>query len=205
MKDRLFIFLFWLTLCVPLAAQDKLYPVRDRSDSTALVTTDRASFSAERSFQHRLIIGFPEDDRLELLPDTKASILVFWLRVQNIAQRPMEFDILKFSSTDDHGQIYSVVKPEDAANRMFAEPSNGSIGTRTLRGISLGRVANKRTETQIREDLQRYSLKTGQIPAGGIREGFIYFEAPQRKKYTLNVILGDLRSKPLVFSTEKQK
>jgi hypothetical protein len=57
----------------------------------------------------------------------------------------------------------------------------------------------------VEEDVLRYSIQSGAIPAGGVREGLIYFEGPTQKKYRLNVTLGDVWSRPLVFSTEKQR
>jgi hypothetical protein len=43
------------------------------------------------------------------------------------------------------------------------------------------------------------------MPGNIVKEGWIYFEQPPRKKFTVTVTLGDLSSQPLVFSTEKQK
>ena len=85
-------------------------------------------------------------------------------------------------------------------------PASGdSLGSKTLRGISLGRVNGKRTEEQVKDDMVRYSLQNGTIPPGSTREGMIYFEAPARKKFTVSIDLGGLWSKPFLFSTSKQK
>jgi len=54
-------------------------------------------------------------------------------------------------------------------------------------------------------DIQRYSLQSSEVPAGGVKEGLIYFEKPPRKNYTVSITLGDLWSQPLAFSTAKQK
>jgi hypothetical protein len=116
----------------------------------------------------------------------------------------MKLDTSKFTSTDDQGRMYLVLPPDEAANQILADGSNGSIGTKTLRSISLGRAGNKPTDEQLRDDIQRYSLHTGEVPAGATREGLIYFERPSQKKFTLSVVLGDLWSQPLLFSTEKQ-
>src|SRR5438552_1598155 len=101
--------------------------------------------------------------------------------------------------------MYSALSVDEASNRIIAGTSAGSLGSKTLRGISLGKAGNKPTEEQLREDIVRYSLQPAVLAAGAVKEGLIYFEAPPRKKFTVSVVLGDLWSRPLVFSTEKQK
>jgi hypothetical protein len=190
---------------VSAMAQERLYPVRGRPEVSVLITSDRSSFAIDRAFQHKLILGYPSDDRLSLLPGTDAPLVILSLRIQNTSPRPLVLDISKFAITDDEGKTYPNLKPDDAYARMLADASSGSIGSKTLRGLSLGKVGGKRTEQDVKEDFVRYSLQSGEIPAGSVKEGMIYFEAPKKKKYTLGVSLGDLWSKPLPFSTEKQK
>jgi hypothetical protein len=74
-----------------------------------------------------------------------------------------------------------------------------------LRSLSLGRAGDSRDRDDIKEDIVRYSLHSGEIPPGGVREGMIYFEGPPRKKFNVRILLGDLWSRPLLFSTEKQR
>jgi hypothetical protein len=119
----------------------------------------------------------------------------------------MKLDVEKFSSTDDEGKMYSTLSPQDAYDRIMAgvAVSEPVLATKTLNRISLGRAGNKVTPEQIKEDVQRYSLQNGTISGRGIQEGLIYFEAPRKKKFTVNVSLADLWSKPLTFSTSKAK
>jgi hypothetical protein len=190
---------------LPAVAQQKVYPVRGRPEVSVLITSDRLSFSIDKAFQHKLVVGAPSDDRMSLLPDTDAPIVILSLRIQNVSQRPLALDTSKFTITDDQGKTYPNLKPEDAYTRMTADPSGGSIGSKTLRGISLGKVGGKRTEEEVKEDFVRYSLQSGEIPGGAVKEGLIYFEGPRKKKFTLTVTLGDLLARPLAFSTEKGK
>jgi len=206
MKRRFLLPLWWVVIpSLTVLGQEALYPVRERTDIPIALTADRSAFAVERTFEHKLTLGFPTDDNASFLPKTRAPIVVLWLRIQNVSQRPIEFNTAKFASTDDEGRMYAALAPDEACNRILAEASGGSIGTRTLRAMSLGRLAGKPTEDQVREEILRNSLRSGQIPAAAVREGLIYFEAPQRKKFTVSITLGDLWSRPLVFSTEKQK
>ena len=193
---------FVLIASLPAFSQDKLYPVRGK-DSTVILTSDRMSFVVERAFQHKLTLGFPDDDRVAFIPDAGSSIVMLWLKVQNTSQRPLDLKVAQFSGTDDQGRMYAVLTPAEASERVLGP--GGSIGSKTLRGISLGRAGGKLTEEQLREDVIRYSLASGPIAGGGVREGLIFLEGPTRKKFTFNVRLGDLWSQPFAFSTEKQK
>jgi len=186
-------------------AQDKLYPVRGSKDVSVILTPDRSGFVVEKAFEHKLIVAFPTDDNVSFIPDTREQIIVLWLRIQNVSQRPIQLDIAKFTSADDEGRMYSGLAPDEAANRIIAAAAGGSIGTKTLRGISLGRVANKPTDEQIRENIQRYSIHSGEIAAGAVKQGLIFFERPAQKNFTVRIALGNLWSQPLVFSTAKQK
>jgi hypothetical protein len=204
MKWKFLLPLFWMIVAsLTVFGQEKLYPVRSSRD--AILTADRLAIVVERAFQHKLILGFPNEDRVSFVPDTRAPIIMLWLRIQNVSPRPMRFDAGKFTSTDDQGKMYPALVGDDAANRILAGASDGSLGSKTLRGISLGRVGSKPTEEQLREDLERYSLQSGEIAPGAAKEGLIYFERPSQKKFTVKITLGDLWSQPLTFSTDKQK
>jgi len=206
MKREILTALSWVIITsVPLLAQEKLYPVRDNKEAPVLVTSDRSAFVVERTFQYKITIGFPSDDNLAFVPDTNAQLVVLWLRIQNLSQRPVSVSTDKFTSTDEKNKVYPALTPEDAANRIVGGASGGSIGTRALRNISLGKAAARPTDEQLKEDVLRYSLQATQIPPGSVREGLIFFEAPPQKKFNVNVVLGDLSSRPLPFSTSKQK
>jgi hypothetical protein len=206
MKHKIFItFGSILIASLPALAQQKLYPVRDTKDSPALVTRDRSAFVIEKSFQHKSTLGFPSENNVAFVPETGAPIVMLWLRVQNTSQRPIEVNTTAFMITDDQGKTYMGLTSEDAANRIVAGGPGGSLGTKALRGISLGKAAGVPPEEQLRDDIQRYSLQSRPIQPGAVGEGLIYFDGPQRKKFTVTVTLAELWSKPLVFSTEKQK
>ena len=205
MKRKLLLFLLWLVvIALPVLGQEKLYPIRGNQNIPVIFTPDRSAVVVEKAFQHRLTVGHSTDDRASVA-DTRAPIITLWLRVQNVSQRPMRVDITKFTSTDEQGRMYSALSVEEAAKRILADDSDGSIGSRTLRGISLGKAGNRPTDEQVKDDIVRYSLHSGDIAAGATKEGLIYFERPPQKKFTLRVVLGDLWSQPLLFSTEKQK
>jgi len=152
-----------------------------------------------------MTLGFPTDDRLSIFPDMRTSLVLFWMRIQNVSRNPYKVDTAQFTITDDEGKTYPSLSPDEAFKRMMADASGDSLSTKTLRSISLGRVGNKRTEQDIQDDMVRYSLHSGEIAAGSAVEGLIYFEGPRRKKFTVTTNLGDIWSKPLLFSTEKQK
>jgi hypothetical protein len=203
MSRRVFIAAcFLLIASLPALSLEKLYPVRGK-ESTVILTSDRMSFVVERAFQHKLTLGFPDDDRVAFIPDAGSSVVMLWLKVQNTSQRQLALNIAQFNGTDDEGKMYAALTPEEVSERVLGPA--GSIGSKTLRGISLGRVGGKLTEEQLREDVIRYSLASGSVAGGGVKEGLIFFEAPSRKKFTFAVRLGDLWSQPLPFSTEKQK
>src|SRR5215510_3915830 len=204
MKWKFLLPLFWMIVAsLTVFGQEKLYPVRGSRD--AILTADRSAIVVERAFQHKLILGFPNEDRVSFVPDTRAPIIMLWLRIQNVSPRPMKFDAGKFTSTDDQGKMYPALVGNDAANRILAGASDGSLGSKTLRGISLGRVGSKPTEEQLKEDIERYSINSGEIAPGAVKEGLIYFERPSQKKFTVKITLDDLWSQPLTFSTVKQK
>ena len=91
------------------------------------------------------------------------------------------------------------------AARSMSAGGGESLGTKTLRSLSLGRVGGKPSEDQLKADIERYSLQSSEIPAGGVKEGLIYFEKPPRNNYTVSITLGDLWSQPFAFSTTRQK
>jgi len=193
--------------CISADAQEKVYPVRVTGNGNvpAILTADRTAFSVERSFQHKLTLGFPSDDNVSFVPDTPASVVMLWLRIHNTSQRPLDVNIAQFTGTDEQGKTYATLTADKAADRFVEAGTGGSIGSKTLRGISLGRAGTKLTEEQFRADVVRYSMPPGSLAPGAVKEGLIFFEGPARKKFTFAVRLGDLWSQPLTFSTEKQK
>jgi len=197
--------LWWLVMVsLPAAAQDRLYPVTGTRNIPVVLTADRSAFVIEKSFQHKLTLGYPPDDKV-FASDPRTPIALFWLRIQNVSQGPLQINISKFTSTDEQGRTYPVLALDDATSRIVAGTSGATLGTKTLRSLSLGRAANRLTEDQLRDEVMRYSLQSGEIPPGATKEGLIYFDKPPRKNFTLSIMLGDLWSQPLVFSTSKRK
>src|SRR5262249_44319077 len=157
----------------------------------ALLTEDHMGFVVERNFAHKVTIGYPSMDKAWFIPGTKTRLVVLWLRIENLSANPLKLDVEKFSCTDDAGKMYSTLSPQDAYDRIMAGVSvtDAVLATKTLNRLSLGRAGNKVTPEQIKEDIQRYSLQNGTISGRGIQEGLIYFEAPRKKKFTLDVSL----------------
>jgi len=197
--------LWWLVVAsLPAVAQDRLYPVKGARDIPVVLTADRSAFVIEKSFQHKLTLGYPADDKV-FDTDSRTPVVMFWLRIQNVSHEPIALNIAKFTSTDDQGRVYPGLPLEDITNRIIAAASGPNLGTKTLRNLSLGRVGNKPTEDQLKDDIARYSLQSGQVSPGAAKEGLIYFDKPPGKNFTVGITLGDLWSQPLVFSTSKQK
>src|SRR5262249_32102712 len=159
MTSRLFVALVCvLAATLPVAAQDKLYPVRPKRDLPGipiLVSSDRLSFVIEKAFQHKITIGFPSDDRMDYLPETRAQLVVFCFRIQNRSGNTLHLDPSKFTSTDDSGRMFSIVSAETATDRIMASVSGSSLGTKALRRVSLGRAGHKPTVEEVREDIVR--------------------------------------------------
>jgi hypothetical protein len=205
MKERIILAVLWLTIAaLPAMAQDKLYPVTAKSDVPALMTADRSAFVAEK-IGYKLTLGPADDDRTAFLPATRARIIILWCRVENLTDQPLQVNIEKFTMTDGEGRAYRMLTTDETTERVIAGAGGASaLLSKTLHGVSLGRTG-KFTEEQVKDDVVRYSLKPGQIPSHGVKDGLLYFEAPQAKNYSVNVGLGDLWSKPFVFSTTKPK
>jgi len=205
MKGRIIIALLWLTIAaLPAMAQEKLYPVTAKSDVPALMTADRSAFVAEK-IAYKVTLGPADDDRTAFLPSTRARIVILWLRVENRTEQPLQVNIEKVTMTDGEGRAYRMLTTDETAERVIAGAGGASaLLSKTLRGVSLGRTG-KVTEEQVKDDVVRYSLKPGPIVPRGVKDGLLYFEAPQAKNYTVNVGLGDLWTKPFVFSTTKPK
>jgi hypothetical protein len=203
---RCLLLIFWLIVAgLPLLAQEKVYPIRDIKDLSVVLTNDRSGFVVEKAFQHKLTLQFPDDDALSFFPDTKARLVMLWMRLQSVSQRPFSVDPSKFVATDEEGRTYTALPADEAVNRIMDSVSVASMSSKALRRLSLGKAGKPLTVDQIRADLIRYSIQPGEMAPGSVMEGMIYFEQPAQKKFTLKVLLGDLWAKPLTFSTEKQK
>jgi len=206
MKMKFVIPLLWLILAsLPVAAQEKLYPVTRGRDIPVVLTPDHSGIVVDKAFQYKLTLGFPTTDSTIFIPETDTPIVMLWLRIQNTSQRPIELATSKFASMDDQGRTYPALSVDEAFKQILAGFYGATNGSKTLKALSLGHVANIPSEDEFRASLLRYSLQPGQVLPNIVKEGWIYFEKPPRKKFTVTVTLGDLSSQPLGFSTEKQK
>src|SRR5262245_61427811 len=106
MKCELFVPLVWMMIaCLPALSQQKVYPVRASNNIPVILTADRSAFVVERGFQHKLTLGFPDDDRVSFIPDTGAAVVMLWLRIQNVSQRSFDLDVVQFAGTDETGKM----------------------------------------------------------------------------------------------------
>jgi hypothetical protein len=196
-----------LILALPAFAQETVYPIPPKTDPPALMTEDHFGFVVEKTFEYKLTFGFPSMDKAWFIPGTKTRMVVLWLKVENESDNPLKLDITKFSSTDDAGMKYSPLTPDEAFNRIIAgvNLTEPVLATKALKSISLGRAGNKVTVEQIKEDVNRYALLGDTIPPRSAKDGLIYFDPPQKKKFTIDVMLGNLWSRAFTFSSSKPK
>jgi hypothetical protein len=171
------------------------------------MTEDRSGFVVEKAFAYKLTVARPTNQQAWFLPSSKLRIVVLWLRIENLSQDPLELNTASFTSMGDDGTTFSPLDPEDVFHRVVESigSSDPTIASKTIKGVSLGRAGNKVTEEQLDEDFQRYSLVSGTIPPRSTRDGLVYFQTPKKKKFTIDIGLGKLWSKPFTFSTTKAK
>ena len=206
MKGKVVVFILWLTLAgLPALAQQGLYPVTQGRDVPVVLSPDHSSLVTERAFKYKLTLGYPTKDSTIFIPHTETPIVMLWLKIQNTGTGPIDVDISKFQITDDQGKTYPGLSVDDAFNRIVTGFYGATNGSRTVKTLTLGHVANIPSEEEFKANVQRYSLHPGQVPPNIVKEGWIYFDKPPQKKFTVTVNLGDLTSQPLVFSTEKGK
>ena len=207
MKSVVFFALVWLAMGSAAMAQETVYPVPPKSEVPALMTQDRSGFVVEKTFEYKITLSRPENRQAWFLPDSKLRFVVLWMRIENLSQQPLELNTSKFTSTDDQGQTYNPLTPEEVYRRIIQDTGGDepTLASKTIKGVSLGRAGNKITQDQLREDFQRYSLLSGTLTALSSKDGLIYFEAPTKKKFVVNVVLSGLWSKPFTFSTSKTK
>jgi hypothetical protein len=122
--------LWWLMLAsLPALGQEKVYPVRGNKDVPVILTSDRSGIVVEKAFQHKLTLGSPDEDRVSFVPETRAPIIMLWLRIQNVSPRTMKFDASKFTSTDAQGKMYPALVGDDAVNRILAGISSATASS----------------------------------------------------------------------------
>jgi hypothetical protein len=196
----------FMILVLPLFAQDRLYPVRPDRNSSAILTEDHATVVVEKPFEYKVTVGFPSDDKLWFPQSGKLKMVVFWIRIENASDRPLDLNVNKFTAVDDQGTAYPLLTAEEVLRRVVeVNGVNVRLFDKTLKNGSLGRKGNRRSEDEFRHDAIGYSLKSGQIAPRAIQDGLIYFAMPEGKKYPLKLVLGDLWSQPLVFAKGKSK
>src|SRR5436190_23774163 len=135
---RTFLILCWVVMAsLTAAAQDRVYPVVSSRDNPVVLNADRSAFVIERSFRHKLTLGYPSDDEV-FDTDSRTPVVMLWLRFQNTSQQRVLVDVAKFTSTDDQGKVYPALGLEEVTNRIMAAASGPTLGTKTLRNLSLG-------------------------------------------------------------------
>jgi hypothetical protein len=205
MNRKWLMILCWIVLAsLSAAAQDRLYPVVGNRDIPVILNTDRSAFVVEKSFRHKLTLGYPASDKI-FDTDERSPVIMLWLRFQNTSQQRVLVDVGKFVSRDDQGKSYPALALEEITNRIMAAATEPTLGSKTVKNLSLGRAANKPTADQLKDDIVRYTFVSGEIAPGGIKDGLVYFDRPPQKNFTVSVTLGDLWSQPLMFSTSKQR
>jgi hypothetical protein len=207
MKSVVSFALVWLAMGSAAMAQETVYPVPPKSEVPALMTQDRTGFVVEKTFEYKITLGRPANQQAWFLPDSKLRFLVLWMRIENLSQQPLELNTAKFVTTDNEGHTYTPLTPDDVYRRIIADTGGDepTLASKTIKGVSLGRAGNKVTQDQLREDFQRYSLLSGTLSAHSSKDGLIYFEAPKKKKFSVDVVLSGLWTKPFTFSTSKTK
>jgi hypothetical protein len=208
MKRIFFIAISWIVFnSLTAFAQETVYPIPPKSDLPPLLTEDHFGFVVEKTFDYKLTFGFPSMDKAWFIPNSKTRTVLLWLRIENVSDNPLKLDVSKFSSSDDTGRMYKPLGPDEAFNHIMSgvDATEPTLASKTLNKISKGKAGNKTTVQQIKEDVNRYGLQNETIPPRSIKEGLLYFEAPQKKKFSIDVTLGDLWSKPFTFSTSKPK
>lgn len=205
----LFLSLFCtLCVCIPLTAQDTLYPVR--ANATGLDTMhvesdphqkEHLRYVAEKTFDFKLMVEFPTKDEAGFLPNFEAKIAMLWLRVENVSQRPMSVDPTRFTLTDDEGHALPFLPPEEAFNRI----NSTTLGRQTFMSSTKKALGRGTTEEDLKDETIRFSFQSGEVPGQGVKQGLIFFEAPRKKKYSVTLRLSDLWSRPMVFTTTKPK
>ena len=208
MKRISFLALAWIVATgVSAFAQETVYPIPPKTDVPPLLTEDHFAFVVERTFDYKLTFGYPSMDKAWFVPNSKTRTVLLWLRIDNLSDNPLKLDVAKFSSSDDTGRMYKPLGPDEAYKHIMSgvNDTEPTLASKTLNKISKGKAGNKTTVEQIKEDINRYGLQNDMIPPRSTKEGLLYFEAPQKKKFTINVTLGDLWSKPFTFSTSKPR
>jgi hypothetical protein len=197
-------------LATPLPAQPRLYPVPGDGGlgSMRVVSTlsqeGHSRFIAEKP-QYTLRVGFPTETEGSYLPDTDGKVIVLWVRIENVSSRPMNLDITSFSAVDGEGKPCAKLSTDEAFDRLLsAKGRTRSLVSKATKGVSLGRAGGP-SEEDARDEAHRFTLHTDEIPVQGVTQGLIFFEAPPQDKFTVRVSLGDLWSKPFVFTNTKGK
>jgi hypothetical protein len=207
---RAFLYLFCsLFICISASAQEVLYPVRGNTSGLETMHVevdpnqrDRSRYVAEKTFEYKLAVEYPTKEEAGFLPNSEAHITMFWLRVENTAKRPLQISTSGFSLTDEEGHSFPLLSPEEAFNRIMSS----TLGRRTF--LSNTKKAMGRsvvTEDELKDETVRFSFQSGTVDGQGLKQGLIFFEVPNRKKFTVTLRLGELWSRPFTFTNVKPK
>ena len=204
-QSRLIITLGWIVLAaISAAAQPTLYPVPVSGGLGSMRLEKQAGqpvFIADKGYEYKLQLGFPREDQATFLRNTDADVVVLWLRVENLSKKPLVFTADKFTVTDKEGNSYARIEPAVAYERIVSASSlTSKILKKGISSASLGKVGGKGDRADDKDEASRFAFKAGTLPALGVSQGLIYFEAPKAKKFTINVKLGDWWTSPFIFT-----
>ncbi|HEX8090644.1 MAG TPA: hypothetical protein VF762_17420 [Blastocatellia bacterium] len=133
-----------------------------------------------------------------LMKRKSARMIGIYVKIENLADKPLSVKTSKFSMTDDEGKGYYGLETEEAIKRF-----NNTHGITTA--IIAGPLMNPAVQARMAEEIRRESLESGDIPPHSFKEGIVFFDAPKKQHYTLMVSLTELWPEPFIFSTERQK
>src|SRR4051812_15794944 len=167
-------FVLWILLslftALPVAAQAKLYPVR----GTVPVQKNPYEkeiyyFIVEKPYAYKLTLGFPTDDQAQFMRDTDARLIVLWLRLENLSNKPMAFSTEKFAAKDASGRAYARLTGSEAFDRIMGGKglTSKAVG-KGIAGITLGRAGGKSSVEDARDEAVRFTLQSGNVQAQGM-------------------------------------
>ena len=179
----------------------RIYPLRGgtrfESDPTS---KKRLVLVAENS---NVRISIKRSDKFD---PKRGNIWVFWMKIENLSDKPINFDPTKFSVTDDEGRAVAGLEAEVAIKRFndaIAGVMNmvGNVVAGPLAGPSMVN-ASERGSTQ---RLSQQSMQIGEIPPKSFKDGMVFFERSKNKTKEIKANFLGLWSEPIIFTTDESQ
>src|SRR5262249_54762048 len=122
MRLRLFFsFCIWLIAVAPALAQQRLYPVRGTIPvEKNPYEEDHFYFVVEKPFEYKFTLGFPTSDQAQFVRGTDASIVVLWLRIENLSNQPLKINADSFAATGSDGHALARLDGGEAFDRIVS-------------------------------------------------------------------------------------